>query len=153
MDGPIAAYVWMCLPFVVAAGSGLLVAFLMQARMQVALSRQREVLAETRTLVVTQHRVMEDRIRAAEEAARRKALDDFMADIRIEERHYIRESRSLLMNQRSLVVQERIYFRNIPLSDWTEREFQVAEGFGRSLPPKQRIQPDPRSAGNEKLLP
>jgi hypothetical protein len=35
----------------------------------------------------------------------------------------------MLMNSRkSLVLQERMYFRNIPLSDWIEHEVAVEEG-------------------------
>jgi len=135
MDSALATYGWMFLPFLIAAGSGLLAAFIMQARTEVALARQREGLLETRALLAIQNRAMEDKVRAAEEAARRKALDDFMGDIRIEERHYVRESKSLFVNQRFLVLQERVYFRNIPLTDWVEREFAVAEGsWGRALP-------------------
>lgn len=135
VDGALATYLWIGLPFVVAAGSGLLAAIMMQARMEVALAQQRDGLAEARALLASQHRVMEERVKAAEEAARRKALDEFMSDIRIEERHYIRESKSLFLNQRSLVLQERVYFRNIPLTEWVEREFPVAQGsHGRSLP-------------------
>ena len=135
VDGALATYGWICLPFLVAAGSGLLAAIIMQARMEVALAKQREGLAETRALLATQHRAMDERVKATEEATRRKALDEFMADIRVKERHYIRESKSLFLNRRSLVLQERVYFRNIPLTEWTEREFSLAEGsFGRALP-------------------
>ncbi len=135
MEGALATYLWIVLPFVVAIGSGLLAAIIMQARMQVAMARQRDGLAEARTLLATTHRTMEERVKATEEAARRKALDEFMSDIHIEERHYIRESKSLFLNQRSLVLQERVYFRNIPLTEWVEREFPVALGsHGRSLP-------------------
>ncbi len=135
MDGALASYLWIFLPFVVAAGSGLLAAIIMQARMEVALAQQRDGLTEARTLLATQHRTMEERVKAAEEAARRKALDEFMSDIHIEERHYIRESKSLFLNQRSLVLQERVYFRNIPLTDWVEREFPMGQGGSpRALP-------------------
>jgi hypothetical protein len=135
MDGALATYGWMFLPFLVAAGSGLLAAFIMQARTEVALARQREGLAETRALLATQQRALEDKVRAAEQTARREALDEFMADIRIEERHYLRESKSLFVNQRFLVLQERVYFRNIPLTNWVEHEFAVAEGsWGKALP-------------------
>jgi len=123
------------MPFVVAAGSGLLAAIIMQARMEVALAQQRDGLAEARTLLAVANRNTEERIRAAEETARRKALDEFMSDIRIEERHYIRESQSLLANQRSLVLQERVFFRNIPLTEWVEKEFPISKGgLGRNLP-------------------
>jgi len=133
MDSTFAPYAWVCLPFLVAAGSGLLAAFIMQARMEVALATQRESLAETRALLASQRRAAEEQVRAAEESTRRKALDEFLSEIRIEERHYIRESKSLLLNQRSLVLQERIFFRNLPLSDWVEHEFSLSEGIGGRL--------------------
>ena len=34
----------------------------------------------------------------------------------------------LMQNRKSLVLQERMYFRNIPLSDWVEHEVTVEDG-------------------------
>ena len=47
-------------------------------------------------------------------------LDTFLSEINVERRHFTRENRLLMHNRKSLVLQERIYFRNIPLSDWIE---------------------------------
>ena len=55
-------------------------------------------------------------------------MDEFLADIRIEERHYTREHKVLFMSRKMLVRQERIFFRNIPLSDWVEHEMALEEG-------------------------
>ena len=55
-------------------------------------------------------------------------MDDFLADFRVEERHYMKESKSLFLNRKSMVLQERLYFRNIPLSDWVSHEMAVEEG-------------------------
>jgi hypothetical protein len=55
-------------------------------------------------------------------------MDDFLADIRIEERHYTREHRMLFITRKCIVMQERIFFRNIPLSSWVERELPIEEG-------------------------
>jgi hypothetical protein len=55
-------------------------------------------------------------------------MDDFLADFRVEERHYLRESKSLFLNKKSMVLQERLYFRNLPLSNWVEHELTVEEG-------------------------
>ncbi len=63
-----------------------------------------------------------------EETTRRKALDDFLADLRIEERHYVREHKMLFITRKMLVRQERIFFRNIPLSNWVEQEIPITEG-------------------------
>jgi hypothetical protein len=46
----------------------------------------------------------------------------------VEQRHYTRENRTLTAKRKSLVLQERIYFRNIPLSDWIEHEITLDEG-------------------------
>lgn len=122
------ALIWMFLPVFVAAGSALLSFYIMQARMEVAVAKERESMAQVRATLSSQQQVMEDRIRATEEAAQRKALDTFLADIRIEERHYARESKSLFVNKKSMVLQERLYFRNIPLSNWIEHEMTIEEG-------------------------
>ena len=51
-----------------------------------------------------------------------------MGELRVEQRHYTRENRMLTQKRKSLVLQERMYFRNIPLSDWIEHEITVEEG-------------------------
>lgn len=122
------AMLWMFLPLFVAAGSALLAFFIMQSKLEVAVSKERETLAEARALISTHARSMEDSLRATEESARRKALDEFLADFRVEERHYMRESKSLFLNRKSMVLQERLYFRNIPLSNWVEHEMVVEDG-------------------------
>jgi hypothetical protein len=45
--------------------------------------------------------------------------------MKVEQRHYTRENRRLANPRKSLVLQERMYFRNIPLSDWIEHEITV----------------------------
>jgi len=99
----------------------------MQSRMEVAVAREREVLAEARAETRLQKNTMEERVKATEQEARRKALDEFMQDFRIEERHYFRENKSQAARQKSMVLQERLYFRNIPLSNWVEHEMVVEE--------------------------
>jgi hypothetical protein len=109
-------------------GSALLAFYIMQARMEVAVAKEREALSEAKVLLESQKKTMEETVKAVEEQARRKALDEFLADVRIEERHYVRENKMLFMNKKSLVLQERIFFRNIPLSNWVEHEMTVEEG-------------------------
>jgi hypothetical protein len=100
----------------------------MQAKMEVALSKERESLAEARATISSQKVTMEERIRATEEAVKRAALDEFLKDFRVDERSYVRETRSLASAKRSMVMQERLFFRNIPLSNWVEHEMVVEEG-------------------------
>jgi hypothetical protein len=120
------------LPGFVALASGLLCWFVMQSRMEVKLAEQREMLATERGVIEAEkvgvRLSLENAVRAAEEGARRQALDTFLSELTIEQRHYTRENRMLMNNRKSLVLQERMYFRNIPLSDWIEHEIVMEEG-------------------------
>jgi hypothetical protein len=116
------------LPILVAVGSGILSYFVMKARMEAAIAGERATLAEARAKLEGQSQTLAETIRATEEAARRKALDEFLADLRVEERHYTREQKALFLSKKSLVLQERIFFRNIPLSSWVEHEMPIEEG-------------------------
>jgi hypothetical protein len=122
------AFLWMALPIFVAAGSAFLTMYIMQARMDVAIARERELLAQARAMLDTQKIAIDERVRATEEAVRRKALDEFMQEFRVEERSYMRESKTMFAARKLMVMQERLYFRNIPLSNWVEHEMVVEEG-------------------------
>ncbi|MCC6857571.1 MAG: hypothetical protein IT158_03365 [Bryobacterales bacterium] len=122
-----AAVLWILLPVFVAGGAALLTFYVMQARQEVALAHEREALSEARVMLSTHQRTLQETIRATEETVRRQALDEFLADVRVEERHYVREHRVLFMNRRSVVLQERLFFRNIPLSNWIEHEILLEE--------------------------
>ena len=152
------AFLWMFLPVFVAAGSALLSFYIMQARMEVALSKEREALTEARS-AITSHKIMlEERVKATEESTRRKALDQFMEDFRVEERSYVRESKSVFANKKTVVMQERLYFRNIPLSNWVEHEMLIEEGTegqqiarGRSVFTTKEISPESKAAASKLL--
>ena len=126
------ALVWVFLPGFVAIASGLLAWFVMQSRMEVKLAEQRADLAEQRGALEAEKKAIQAAlplaVRAAEESARRQSFDNFLGELSIEQRHYTRENRTLLQNRKSLVLQERMYFRNIPLSDWIEHEIAVDDG-------------------------
>jgi hypothetical protein len=124
------AMFWILLPVFIAGGSALLSFYIMQARMEVAVSKEREFLAEARAETRTQKNTMEERVKATEQEARRRALDDFMQDFRVEERHYFRENKTNTTRQKSMVLQERLFFRNIPLSNWVEHEMLVEDDCG-----------------------
>lgn len=119
---------WICLPILVAAGSACLAFIVMQARMEVAIAKEREALSEARIMLETHKKTMEETIKSTEETTKRKAIDEFLADVRVEERHYVRQNRFLFLHRKSIVLQERIFFRNIPLSNWVEHEMVVEEG-------------------------
>ena len=122
------ALLWLFLPVFVAGGSALLSFYIMQAKMEVSLSKERESLAEAHATISSQKVMMEERIRATEESVKRAALDEFLKDFRVEERSYVRETKSLEEAKRSMIMQERLFFRNIPLSDWVEHEMVVEVG-------------------------
>ena len=100
--------------------------FIMQSRMEVKLAEQRETLSELKGQLKAEREAMSatlgTAIRAAEETAKRQAFDNFLAELKVEQRHYTRENRLLMNSRKSLVLQERMFFRNIPLSDWIEHE-------------------------------
>jgi hypothetical protein len=121
-------FLWVFLPVIIAAGSGLLAFAIMQARMDVAIAKEREALAEARAAINAHHATLEQTVKAVEESTRRKSLEDFMQDIRVEERSYMRESKSMFSSKKLVIVQERLYFRNIPLSNWVEHEMVLEEG-------------------------
>jgi hypothetical protein len=125
------ALLWVFLPGFVAIASGLLAWFVMQSRMEVKLAEQRAELAEARGALDAERKALQTTmpmaIRAAEETARRQSFDNFLSELVVEQRHYTRENRMLLQNRKSLVLQERMYFRNLPLSDWIEHEITIED--------------------------
>jgi hypothetical protein len=145
------AFLWMFLPVFVAGGSALLSFCIMQAKMEVALAKERESLAEARATISSQKVTLEERIKATEEATKRHALDEFMQDFRVEERSYVRESKSLSASKKSMVMQERLFFRNIPLSNWIEREMIVEEGRDLDQIPKESVFSTGTLAGEGRL--
>jgi len=110
------------------AGAAGLMYFIMYSHMELRLAKQREELASMQATLVAKQEALGESLRHAEANVRNKAMDEFLADIRVEERHYTREHRVLFMTRKMLVRQERIYFRNIPLSNWVEQEMPVEEG-------------------------
>jgi hypothetical protein len=127
------ALLWVLLPGFVAVAAGVLAWFVMQSRMEVALANQRESMAEARGTLEAERAAIkasfQSAVRAAEETARRQAFDSFLGEISVEQRHYIRENRRLGQNRRSLILQERMFFRNLPLSDWIEHEIVLQDGM------------------------
>lgn len=127
VDMEVEALIWVFLPVFVAAGTALLSYSIMQARLEVAVARERAELAEAQASIQTYKITLEERIRATEEETRRKALNEFMQEFRVEERHYVRENKTPNTRRKTMVTQERLYFRNLPLSNWVEHELVMEE--------------------------
>lgn len=124
------ALIWVLLPVFVAAGTALLSYSIMQARMDAAVSKEREALAEARATIATFKVSLEERVRATEEETRHKSFNEFMQEFRVDERHYVRENTSLATRRKTMVMEERMFFRNIPLSQWEAREMTMEETTG-----------------------
>jgi len=90
-------------------------------------------LADAEAALENEKAKFEEAARGIEENTRRRALDEFLADLHVEERHYVREHRILFAQRKSLVLQERIFFRNVPISNWVEHEVPVQEGADLDL--------------------
>lgn len=119
---------WVVLPLFIAIGSALLAVYIMQQRMEAQMARERQSLSEARATIEAQKSTLDELHRLRGEEVKRKALDEFLADLRTEERHFIREQKLLFASRKSLVLQERIFFRNIPLSNWVEHEVPLEDG-------------------------
>ena len=120
-------------------GLGAIAWYLGRVQMEARWARRREAEAERNARLQLEQEVAAERMRAAEEAARRKAMDQFLSEIRTEERAYLRQREVGASLTRSVVVEERLYFRNIPVSNWTQQEltFYTASGgcdVSRMLP-------------------
>jgi S-adenosylhomocysteine hydrolase len=126
------AVLMIVLPGFAAVASGVLAWFIMQSRMEVMLAQQRERMAETRGALDAERSALENHLgtalKAAEATAKLESLENFMSELRVEQRHYTRDNKMLMHNRKSLVLQERMYFRNIPLSDWIEHEIMLEDG-------------------------
>lgn len=123
-----ATILWVVLPIFISVGSALIAVYLMQQRMELQLARERQSLSEARASIEAQKQTLEELDRLRTEAVRRRSLDDFIADLHTEQRNFVRQQRSLFSTRKSLVVQERLYFRNLPLCNWVEHEVPIDEG-------------------------
>ena len=121
-------WIAVALSLVVGIGSSVLTYLVTRLRMERSSARQGQALAEAIAALENEKAKFEQAAKGIEENARRRALDEFLADMRVEERRYVRDHRVLFAHRKSLVLQERIYFRNIPISNWVEHEVPVEEG-------------------------
>src|SRR4051794_38547621 len=121
-------WVAFCLIVMVAIVSGVFTYLLTRLRVAKQSAEQAKALAEAVTALENERDKYQQAAKGIQENARREALDEFLADIHVEERHYVREHRVLFAHRKSLVLQERIFFRNVPISNWVQHEIPVEEG-------------------------
>jgi hypothetical protein len=118
---------WILAPALTGGGAALLVCYIMRCRIEEAVARERGALAELQSALVVQRLTLESAIDDAKATAKRAAFDEFLNDFQVEQRQYVRKSRLFFMTRQTLVLSERILFRNLPLSDWVEHSVTLDE--------------------------
>ena len=129
-------------------GLGAITWYLGRIQIEVRWARRREAEAERNARLQLEPEVAAERTRAVEESAGRKAMDQFLSEIHAEERAHLRQRDFGTQRIRSVVVEERLCFRNLPMSNWSQQEltFYTASGapdVSKMLPPSESIQPPP----------
>ena len=121
---------WVSIGLIVflSAASAVITYLVTKLRTERSAAERTRALAEAAAALQNERAKFEQAAKGIEENARRKALDEFLADLHVEERRYVREHRVLFAHRKSLVLQERIFFRNVPISNWVEHEIPVEEG-------------------------
>src|ERR1039458_2061491 len=98
---------WIFLPGFFAIASAVLAWFIMQSRMEVGLALQREQLAESRGALSAEKTAIRDSVeiavRAAEERAHRQALEGFLGELKVEQRHYTPENQLLFRSEKTAI--------------------------------------------------
>jgi len=121
---------WIFVLVFAAGGAALLIWFMMRCRIVEAVARERGALAEMQSALVVQRETLQGAIHDARAEAKRAAFDEFLGDFRVEQRQHVRKSRMFFMSKQTLVLRERILFRNLPLSDWVEQTSTLEENVG-----------------------
>ncbi|MDZ4797544.1 MAG: hypothetical protein SGI92_05235 [Bryobacteraceae bacterium] len=118
------------LPAAVATGSAMICYVLMQARMDVAVEKERTERAHIEARLEMVEEMMPERLKAVTEASQRRAFDQLMQGFRVEERRYIRDAG----DGPAMLLQERLYYRNMPLSNWIEHELPTGANAALDSP-------------------
>lgn len=108
----------------------------MRARMAASLESQRQAHADSLAAIEREKQLVQDRIRVAEERARREAFDEFVRDLRVEERSRVRQSNSMFSARQVIVHEERLCFRDQPLSNWIEQEITLDDSTEHAPKPQ-----------------
>jgi hypothetical protein len=115
---------WFFLPGIVALGTAYLVWIVMQARIRVLAANYTAALAKVEY----------------ECAARRPGVEELLSELRFERNRFLRRTPGPNDSyQATVITQERIYFRDIPLTGWIQDELPL--GDGEELLPVNRALP------------
>ena len=124
---------WVVLPGLVALGAAYLVWLLMQARIQ--------VLAAHYQTAVT--KVESD----CSGGPHRLGVDELLAELRMERRRFLRRIPGPKGYETTVITQERLFLRNIPLTGWMQEELPL--GAGEELPAEASVVPLIEPAGTQ----
>ena len=103
---------WVILPALVALGAAYLVWLLMQARIQVLTAHYQTAVAKVES----------------DCAPRRPGVEDLLSDLRMERRRFVRRVPGPKGVETTVITQERLYLRNIPLTGWMHDELPLGTG-------------------------
>lgn len=119
---------WVILIPIIVIASSVLSLGLMSRRLDNMLAKERRSLSEARASIEAQKDMLQEMNRLRDEAVKKQSIDEFLGDLHTEQRQFVREQKMLFATRKSLVLQERMYFRNIPLCNWVEHEVPFEEG-------------------------
>jgi hypothetical protein len=103
---------WFFLPVLVAVGTAYLVWIIMQARMRVLAAQFQAALVRMES----------------EHAARKPTIEDLLAELHFERNRFLRRINGPAGVSASVISQERIYFRDIPITGWMQDELPLGDG-------------------------
>jgi hypothetical protein len=118
---------WILALGLTAGGAALLIGFMMRCRINEAISAEQTAILQVIGALEIHKRTFERAIRDARIEAKRRAFDEFLEEIHVEQRQYLRQSKRLFQNRKILVIEERILFRNLPLSKWVEHQITLED--------------------------
>jgi hypothetical protein len=99
-------------PCLVAIGSAYLVWFLMQARIQVLTANFQAAVAKVE----------------CDRGDHRPGLEELLSELRMERRRFMRRIPGPKGLETTVITQERIFLRNLPLTGWMQDELVLGEG-------------------------
>lgn len=123
---------WIVLPGLVALGAAYLVWLLMQARIHVLTANYQTAVARAES----------------DTTPSGPGLEQVLAELRMERRRYVRRVPGPKGCETTVITQERLFLRNIPLTSWMQEELQLGTGeeIAVESSPVPLLEPAPESA-------
>ncbi len=134
---------WIALVIAVLAIAAVPALIGIRTRMLSALAKERRAREEALEALEQEKRACQERIQSARLSGRRAALDEFVRELRVEERTRVREANSMFSARRIVVYEERLCFGDQPLSNWVEQEVRVEEETESAPKPASVFLPTP----------